>query len=215
MWVMYDSTDVGQIPTNAQAVAGYVGGHWPTYPELVKRFPHAQHLSIAVSAQEDADCLDIEKGDATPADAPGWYHRQRARGLTRPAFYGSLSLIPAIMSTLGFAGIPRSAYRILSAHYTGHPHICGPACGLSPPADGTQWTGGNRYDESLLSSAFFNAPPPSPLTPEEQLVIAHIRRLRQEIYNAAEHGQLPNGHPTQRGWRLHHRAERYQLLKHP
>jgi hypothetical protein len=54
------------IPKTAEAVAGYVGGHWPTYNQLVKDFPHAHKLSIAVFASEDADCLDIEKGDATP-----------------------------------------------------------------------------------------------------------------------------------------------------
>jgi hypothetical protein len=218
MWVMYDSTDVGQIPPGAQAVAGYVGGRWPTYRQLLARFPHAQHhLSIAINAQVDADCLDVENGDATPSDCSGWYRRQRARGLARPAFYGSLSTIPAITRFLSSAGIARHEYRIWSAHYTGQAHICDARCGLKPAADGTQWAdrvGSRNCDLSLLSDTFFGARP-NPLTPTEQLVVMHIRRLRQEIFDAAEHGRLPDGRPTQRGWRFHNRAERYQLLRHP
>jgi hypothetical protein len=29
---MFDSVTVSQIPAKAEAVAGYVGGHWPTFP---------------------------------------------------------------------------------------------------------------------------------------------------------------------------------------
>jgi hypothetical protein len=71
---MFDSTTVADIPsTGMDAVAGYVGGNWPTLPALVKRFPHLPALSIAVNASQDAQCLDVEKGDATaytPAAPP-------------------------------------------------------------------------------------------------------------------------------------------------
>jgi hypothetical protein len=62
---MFDSVDVATVPNNPQAVAGYVGGHWPTYNSLVQKFPKSHHLSIAVNSGEDAECLDIENGDAT------------------------------------------------------------------------------------------------------------------------------------------------------
>src|ERR1035438_1080131 len=51
---MYDSVDLNEFPPNPEAVAGYVGGKWPTYAPLVKKFPKAHHLSIAVNAAEDA-----------------------------------------------------------------------------------------------------------------------------------------------------------------
>src|SRR5208282_1038382 len=71
-FTMYDTTDPGtMLPVqHPQAVAGYVGGKWPSLGGLIKRYPGAKHLSIAVNAGEDATCLDIENGDATPADAP-------------------------------------------------------------------------------------------------------------------------------------------------
>lgn len=159
--VMYDSVDLGQVPADAQAVAGYVGGRWPTAAQIPGRFPRARLLTIAVSAGEDADCLDIETGDATPGDAAGWYGRQKARGVTRPCLYASAGLMESgVVPAIRAAGIARPAVRLWSAHYTGSAHICGPgSCGLmSVPADGTQWTDralGRDLDASVLAANFF------------------------------------------------------------
>ena len=49
---MFDTTTPDEVPTgNVQAVAGYVGGYWPTYARLVQDHPQAHHLSIAVNAK--------------------------------------------------------------------------------------------------------------------------------------------------------------------
>jgi peptidoglycan hydrolase-like protein with peptidoglycan-binding domain len=164
---MYDSAFNDQFPPGGQAYAGYVDGHvgsQPNYDWATRHFPAAYHLSISVLGN-DADCLDIESGAATVAMAAGWYQRQKARGASRPCFYASASmmnsdLIPAVKA----AGIPRASFRLWSAHYTGTPHICGPAtCKLlSIPADGTQWTdrkGSLNADQSLLADDFFGAEP--------------------------------------------------------
>jgi len=170
--IMYDAIDLSQIPASAPAVAGYVSGRWPTFAHLRGQFPHALLLSIAITAGENADCLDIETGDATPADAAGWYERQKARGITRPCLYASASVMESdVVPVMMAAGIGRNAVRLWSAHYTGVPHICGPSsCGLmSIEADGTQWTnraGGRDLDESLLVAGFFDAAPaPAPKPP--------------------------------------------------
>lgn len=158
---MFDSIEVDQIPTNAPAVAGYVGGNWPTYLELQTRFPKAEKLSIAISASEDAQCLDIEAGDATPGQAPGWVRRQLARGVKRPVLYTSASQMDLVVSVLRAAGIGRSQVRLWSAHYTFAPHLCGPhSCGEvhSTTADATQWTDaalGRNLDQSLVAAGFF------------------------------------------------------------
>ena len=167
--VMYDSIDLSQIPSDAAAVAGYTGGRWPTFARLRGQFPRARLLSIAVTAGYAADCLDIETGDATPADAAAWYERQKARGITRPCLYASASMMEAdVVPVLRAAGIDRGVVRLWSAHYTGIPHICSSTtCGAtSIPMDGTQWTNraeGRNLDESLLAADFFAAPaPPKP-----------------------------------------------------
>ena len=156
---MFDSIDLTQIPKQAEAVACYVNGYWPTFRDLEKFWPHAKRLSIAVTSSADAECLDVEPGDATPADAPGWVRRQQRRGLRQPVIYCSLSMVPAVLQALDNAGIKRSEIRLWTAHYTHEPHRCGPGCGMAMPtkADATQFTdhsGGRSLDESLCAPGF-------------------------------------------------------------
>jgi len=165
---MFDSVDVTQIPLGAEAVAGYTTGLYPTWSSLAAKFPHAYRLSIAVNSGENADCLDIEAGDATVGDAPGWYARQRARGVARPCLYASVSTMGSLLGVLRLAGIPRSSVRLWSAHYGDGQHVCGPgSCRMTSTAvDGSQWTDmalGRSLDESLLVDGFFGSgPSPSP-----------------------------------------------------
>lgn len=167
---MFDAIDLGQIPAGPQSVAGYVDGAWPTAPALAVRFPHAKLLTIATSPEHDAEALDIEAGDATPSDAPGWHQRQKARGIARPCLYASVSVMQAqLIPVLQKAGIPRGEVRLWSAHYAGT-HICGPStCSeLSIDADGTQHTDrafGRDLDQSLLLADFFAAPVTTPAPP--------------------------------------------------
>jgi hypothetical protein len=159
--VMYDSVTISEIPGNAKAVAGYTGGAWPTFAKLKTYFPQARRLSIAISASEDAECLDCEPGDASPAEAPAWVKRQKARGIKHPVVYGSASTMPQILAELAAAGIDRHGVRVWTAHYGAGKHRCGPhTCGYlkSTTADATQWTSeshGRNLDESTLTSDFF------------------------------------------------------------
>jgi hypothetical protein len=148
---MFDSVDLSQIPPGAGAVAGYVGGKWPTYNEVVKRFPNAKHLSIAINATEDAECLDVETGDATPAEVPAWVHRQQSRGVKRPVLYANFSTMPQVLAALASAGIDRHLdVRLWVAEYTYTAHI---PLGY----DACQWTdrsGGRNLDQSLCLGTF-------------------------------------------------------------
>lgn len=161
-FVMYDSVTVSAIPATAKAAAGYVNGRWPTITDgtLHKQCPHARLFSIAVTADADADCLDIENGDATPRQAPAWVRRQHARGGKRPAIYCSLSKAMIVRVILLAHGVRRSSYRIVTAHYTGRPHRCTIRCGFRfiGRADATQYTDralGRNLDASLCAPDFF------------------------------------------------------------
>lgn len=153
-FTMYDTTDVNRpFPTsNPTAVAGYVGGKWPTYAELVKKYPRAKHLSIAVNAGERARCLDIETGDATSGQAPGWFHNFADKSQGKPIFYGDEEKMVAFEEALRDAGIHRWEYLVLKAHYAG----TGPR--IDPGSDATQYesveTGGFDYDVSLCEPWF-------------------------------------------------------------
>lgn len=156
---MYDSIDLSQIPPGAKAVAGYVNGRWPTYPRLAKAFPHAVTLSIDVFGNAVADCIDVERGDATNATAVAWVKKRRKAGF-KPVVYTSVSNAPTLLSALAAAGVKRSQVRLWTAHYTGSPHRCTSKCwpGLKGRADATQWrngTPGRNVDVSLCAPNFF------------------------------------------------------------
>jgi hypothetical protein len=222
MLTMYDTVTVDTVPADAQYVAGYVGGSWPTFEPLRRRFPHARALSIAPEANMDAECLDVEPFDATNTQAPAWFSRQKARGILKPVFYTSASNVQALVNTLAAAGIHRSEYLIWSAHFTYSPHVCAPGgCGY-PQADGTQWTDhalGRNLDQSLLLPAFFGPPAP-PADPHhyswfEAFEIADVKEY--DKLRALGHGRFIHPHHAELvvlRKRLRHRAESIWVRAH-
>lgn len=194
---MYDSVSVGEIPAHAPAVAGYVGGAWPTYRELERRFPHAHKLSVAISASEDADGLDIENGDATVAEAPAWYRRQKMRGHPKPTLYTSASNVGALVKAMRAAGVSRADYQIWSAHFTGVPHICDSHCTGGFNVEATQWTDkaqGRDLDESLCLDGFFG-PFAAPRPPGPSMhVLTPLERREVSLFDMLE--QHPHRHPV-------------------
>lgn len=164
--VMFDDTSVELIPRAAKAVAGYVNGIYTTWPAILRLFPHAHHVSIAVNSSAIADCLDVEPGDATNADAPGWYHRFKEHAKKnhqlhrKPIFYTSASNADALVAALAEHRIKRGHYKLWTAHYGDGKHVCGPhTCGLTRhEADATQWTSSSHsrsLDESRCKPSFW------------------------------------------------------------
>lgn len=159
---MYDTITPSAIPANAKAVAGYVGGSWPTFDTLVKDFPDAHKLSIAVAASEEAECLDVESGDARPDQAPAWVKSAIARGVKKPVVYTSAAYLQDLVFRLSKSGLEHGRdYRIWSAHYTFKRHRCGPKCGfgIKVTADATQYNDkalGRNLDASVCSKSFFD-----------------------------------------------------------
>lgn len=198
---MYDSIDISQMPPGpGNCYAGYVNGTWPTYNALLTTFPGHNILSIAVNASANADCLDVETGDATPGQAPGWYARQVARGIIRPCLYANAGTMNQVIAAM--RQVPRSSMRLWSAHYGAGQHICGPAtCKLIPVAmDGTQWTDvalGRNLDESTLLPNFFGAAPPPPPPPPGPVYITssemgHIMGQLPVLKNGMNDTSLPH-----------------------
>lgn len=189
MLTMYDSIDVAEIPANAQAVAGYTGGQWPTFKELAKAFPKAKRVSIAIRSADNGEILDIEAGDASVGDAAPWFHRQQARGVKRPGFYTSLSNVNLLVQALEQHSIHRADYRLWSAHYTAAPHICGPSEGIGTYADATQYYDralGRNLDVSVCADSFFAPPKPAAYLPADE------RRWAAEWdVRAKQHGPWP------------------------
>lgn len=168
---MYDDINISLIPVLAKAVAGYVDGKWQTYLKLLVRCPFAKHLSIAVFPGDDADCLDVEPGDASNVQAPVWVKRQRARrkqgakSNTRlPVLYTSAGNGNALNDICKKAGLVYGVdYLWWSAHYNAAlgEHVCSPKCypGLRYTAHATQYTDmadSKHLDESVCLPGFFS-----------------------------------------------------------
>lgn len=118
---MYDSVNPARIPRDAQMVAGYVNGPYKWSAADWALFPNAVHVGIAVRASFDGgEVLDVEPGDATPAQAVEWVRMRRARGVD-PTVYCSESTWPTVVRAFASAGVVPPHYFI--AHYDGDERI--------------------------------------------------------------------------------------------
>lgn len=145
---MYDSTTVSALPAGSKVYAGYTSGWWPTAVPLAQRFPSAKVITIAVNASHYAQCLDVEPGDATPAQVPGWITADKQHGFTKPCVYSSLSEWAQIRPLLS-ASTLASIFK-WDADWTY-------SARLDAGFDATQWTdhwNGRNVDASVVTDAF-------------------------------------------------------------
>jgi hypothetical protein len=134
--LMYDGINslaagIARAFPGAAKVAGYVNGRYAWSQAEWALFPHADHVTISVTASANAgDVLDVEQGDATPDQARGWIAMRKAAGLYRPTVYCSLSVVPAVRAATGSYILGRD-YDIWVAKYDRSPSEP-PAPGLPP-----------------------------------------------------------------------------------
>lgn len=163
---MYDSITASDIPLTAAVVLGYVNGTYEWSTEDWARFPHAVKVRCATRANiDDGHVLDVETGDATPAQAPGWVVMRRRAGLTTPTVYCSSSAWPSVRAAFRAAGVAEPLYLI--AHYDGDPTIPAGAVGkqyVDPPNSGGHW------DLSAVADHWPGVDPaPKPEAPQMEL----------------------------------------------
>lgn len=150
---MYDSTTAGDCPADGDLYAGYTAGEWADYGDMVRLFPGKQHVRIDVSAfGGPADVLDVETGDATPDQAPGWVNRQHANGVPLPAVYCNRGNEDAVAAALQAAGVPTTAAVLWLATggdaYTGPWEVRGYR--IVAVQDRTSVQTGGHYDASTV-----------------------------------------------------------------
>lgn len=118
---MYDSVNPARIPRDAEMVAGYDNGPYAWSAADWALFPNAVHVGIAVRATYNGgQVLDVEAGDATPAQAPDWVSMRRAAGVD-PSIYCSQSTWPTVAREFNRQGVLAPHYWI--AHYDSDPRI--------------------------------------------------------------------------------------------
>jgi hypothetical protein len=175
------TVEAAHITTATHAIAGYVNGKYANWPAIVAKYGRSGKYLLSIDVQANpaagAQCLDVEKGDATIPQAPGWVKVTRASGVAAkdlrfyPKVYVQESNAKALVDAMASAGIKRDTWLLWTAHYTDKAHICGPStCGCPVQADATQYTStfdGASLDASLCYGYFFAGPTDSiPSVPE-------------------------------------------------
>lgn len=159
--LQYDSVSVENIPHNAKAAAFYVDGKYANEAAVKAQAPKARYTSIAVFASGVADCLDIEPGNATINEAPGWFFKMhKARSKRKPIFYIGAASADELVRRLSRAGIKRHEYILWTAHYGSGKHFCGegscPYAHSAGKVDATQFTTNEEtLDESVCHPSFW------------------------------------------------------------
>lgn len=115
MRTMYDAVTARNIlghDETPEMVAGYVdriklapwsAADWALFPGAVKV------RIVKKASTNDGHVLDVEPGDATPAEAPGWVRMRRAAGVD-PTVYMNASTWPAVRAAFRTAGVPEPHY---------------------------------------------------------------------------------------------------------
>lgn len=152
--ILFDSTDPTAIPIGAAAVAGYANGRFTWTPEAWDRFPGASKVSIDVlNIPGSAGALDIEKGDASIDDGPGWVRGSIGHGWGHVWLYVDRAQWADLHALMVPAGLPPGSWAYWVADWTGQPHELSlpdgtkaAAVQYADPAAGS----GGRFDVSAI-----------------------------------------------------------------
>jgi hypothetical protein len=157
--IMFDSVNPAAIPEGASLVAGYVDGAASAWPAGAwDRFPGAELVRINVTGDpaHGGDALDVERFDATPDHAPGWFDERTKAGARGLTIYCNRSTLPAVEQAMG----TRSYFRWIATLdgtlvIPGFKPMQGPAAIQFAPAGIT----GIDADMSLVLSPYFHPQP--------------------------------------------------------
>ncbi|MHA6758370.1 peptidoglycan-binding domain-containing protein [Streptacidiphilus sp. PAMC 29251] len=179
---MYDAVVPSGIPAGATLVAGYVNGRYANTVAMRARFPHAVVVGIAVTAGfNGGTVLDVEQGDASPAEAPGWVTMRRAAGVD-PTVYCNTSTWPAVKAAFAAAKVAPPHYWV--AHFGVAPVIPAGAIAL-------QYRTTSEYDESVVAAYWPGVDPkPTPTPTKPKVSLAHVIAAAEADPKAAQ------GHTT-------------------
>lgn len=169
---MYDSVSPGNIPSSATMVACYADGLYANVGAMQARFPRATVVTIAVRHTTRAHVLDVETGDATPAEAVQWLTQTMADlDNGHLTIYCNMSVWPTVRAVIRSAGVTEPNYWV--ARYDNDPTL--PAGAVAKQYIGDY----NGYDKSVVADYWPGvdpAPTPSPKPPAFDR-----RRLDEEV----------------------------------
>jgi peptidoglycan hydrolase-like protein with peptidoglycan-binding domain len=168
-----DNVSVSALDPGFKVYAGYWNGPFANMTALRTRFPKAYLISIAlrVAGSKGSIAVDIEPGTLSSTESGSFagclaWLQQGGFGGSKPLIYVMASWAAALEHFLTANGIPREAYYLWTAHYSGQ-HLCSPSgCGYgASTADATQYASGVNDYNVFRGYVVGSAPPPAPLPP--------------------------------------------------
>jgi hypothetical protein len=152
-----DSVNWRAIPLGTPMVAGYVPPSGFAWPDAAwARFAGSIEVRITPSAFVHGlgiQVLDVEPGDASAAQAPGWAHAQRALGQI-PTIYTSASNWQNVINAFNAAHEPQPEYWIAS--YPGGGQVLPSLDGITAVAHqfADPATSGGDWDSSVVADVW-------------------------------------------------------------
>jgi hypothetical protein len=146
-YLIYDSVTPGTLPSD-QAAAVYADGAYAASSSQMSGH-HSVLWIDANGSDPNANVLDVEPGDATPAGAATWVQAHlSAQPHSEAIIYTMRSDWSAVQDAVG--GLPsweQSHVKYWIADPTGSPHVV-------PGSSATQWYWGSNYDISTANPNF-------------------------------------------------------------
>ena len=154
---MADSVTPSNLPPGFDVYGCYDDGSYNNQAEVQAMYPGKPLVVFTVFAQDlRGGFLDVESGDATPEEAPGWVASMRALGHPAPGVYCSEALWSTVINAFGNQGVAPLPPFIIAAYP-------GPGPVMIPGAIGHQWIDRGPYDESVVADYIPGVdPPPTP-----------------------------------------------------
>ena len=175
---MYDSVTPSAIPRSAEMVAGYLPpSRYAWSAAEWARFPNAVKVRIAIFASvNDGHVLDVEPGDATPAQAPGWVSMRRRAGVD-PSVYCNASTWPTVRAEFRRQNVREPHYWI--AKYDGIATI--PAGAVAKQYADPTVHGRGHFDLSVVADHWPGVEE-DVMTPQQYRVLVETQRRVSNTY---------------------------------
>lgn len=160
---MADSVNVADLPAGFDLYGAYDDGSYNNVNAARAKFPGVPIVAITVFARDDfGDVLDVETGDATPAEAPAWVQQRRAAGAD-PSVYCSASIWQQVIDAFDAAHESQPHYWIAAYPGIGQE--------VYPGSVAHQWIDRGPYDESVVADYWpgIDPPPEPPSNMEEEM----------------------------------------------
>jgi len=154
--LLYDSTSPFDIPVTAESVAYYCDGIYAVSEATVRaRFPTQPLIRIAVFGQtNDGNALDVERGDATPSEAPQWVKWRHAAGIPQPWVYVNRSNRSTVENALIQEGIVSDQVALWVATLDGTQTVPAGPYPVAAVQYANSLSSGGHYDLSIVNDQF-------------------------------------------------------------